>query len=181
MIKDSGQRHEFASGGVRDVSVGKGKCTLLPLKEVFELAEYYENRFDNHYIGYVSPIRFIYTFIESARNHPFGQGDACYIYEALCVFAEREIRWDIPTLIIEVSKHFEEGSIKYKPNNWRLGLDASCYIDSGIRHYLKWKRGDNDERHDRAFVWNMLCLLWTVRNRPECDDICEMENVPDAD
>lgn len=178
MIKDSGQRHEFASGGVRDLSDGKGKCSLLPLKEVYELMEYRENRFDNTYIGYVSPIRFVQNFVESAKRHPFGRGEDSFIYEALCVFAVRELECDMPTLVIEVSKHFEEGSIKYKPNNWRLGLDASCYIDSGIRHYLKWKRGDDDERHDRAFVWNMLCLLWTVRNRPECDDVSEMENVP---
>ena len=181
MIKDSGQRHEFVSGGVRDMSTGKGKCNLLPLKEVYELTEYAANNFDDNYLGYVSPIRLIYKYIESAKNHPFGDGDPAFIYEALCVFAKRERKWDMPTLVIEVSKHFEEGAMKYAPNNWRLGLDASCYVDSGVRHYLKWKRGDDDENHDRAFVWNMLCMIWTVRNKPECNDIPKMEDVPNAD
>lgn len=181
MIKDSGQRHEFSSGGVRDMSIGKGKCSLLPLKEVCELTEYEANRFTNNYIGYVSPLRFIHAYIQSAGEHPFGEGDESFIYEALCVFAKKERGWDMPTLVIEVSKHFEEGAIKYKPNNWRLGLDASCYIDSGVRHYLKWKRGDDDENHDRAFVWNMLCMIWTVRNKPEFNDIAKMEETPNAD
>lgn len=181
MIKDSGQRHEFVSGGVRDMSEGKGKCSLLPLGEVYALMEYCVNRYSDNYVGYVSPIRCIYMYIESAKEHPFGCGDDTLIYEALCIFAKRELKCDVATLILEVSHHFEEGSIKYKPNNWRLGLDASCYIDSGVRHYLKWSRGDDDERHDRAFVWNMLCLLWTVRHRPECNDISTMEDVPSDD
>ena len=180
MIKDSGDRKVFESGGVRDISVGKGKCDLLPLKEVYELMEYAENRYDNEYkIGYVSPIRFIHNYLAAAEAHPFGIGEESFIYEALCAFAIREAGWDIPTLVLEVSKHFEEGAAKYKRNNWRLGLDASCYLDSGIRHYLKWKRGDDDERHDRAFVWNMLCMIWTVRNRPECNDLMNVEECPD--
>lgn len=181
MIKDSGERQEFTSGGVRDISDGKGKCSLLPLKEVYELTEYEYNRFENNYLGYVSPLRMIYAYIESAKAHPFGVGDEGLIYEALCAFAKRERAWDMPTLVIEVSKHFEEGAKKYSPNNWRMGLPASCYLDSGIRHYLKWKRGDDDENHDRAFVWNMMCMIWTVRNRPDYNEIPDIEKVQDAD
>lgn len=31
MIQDSGQRREFATGAVRDIQEGKGRCDLLPL------------------------------------------------------------------------------------------------------------------------------------------------------
>jgi hypothetical protein len=27
---------------------------------------------------------------------------------------------------------------------------------------MKWRRGDNDEFHNRAFVWNILCCIWEV-------------------
>jgi hypothetical protein len=27
---------------------------------------------------------------------------------------------------------------------------------------LKWRRGDKDEPHDRAFVWNLMCCIWEV-------------------
>lgn len=177
MIKDSGERTEFVSGSVRDMKIGKGKCDLLPLGEVYELLEFYD------YVGSdskASPLRFIAYYIESAKEHPFGIGDNRCIYEALYRFAY-EIGWDIPTMILEVSIHFEEGASKYKRNNWRAGIPASSYLDSGIRHYLKWKRGDKDENHDRAFVWNMLCMLWTVNHRPEFNDILTIEEVSDED
>ena len=34
-----------------------------------------------------------------------------------------------------------------------------------IRHYLKWERGDKDERHDRAVLWNLACLVWTIKHK----------------
>ena len=39
MIKDSGNRTEFATGAVRDIQVGKGRCDLLPLRDIAILVE----------------------------------------------------------------------------------------------------------------------------------------------
>jgi len=50
-------------------------------------------------------------------------------------------------------------------------MPLHCYIDSAVRHFLKHLRGDTDEPHDRAFVWNLLCAVWTLKNKPELDDI----------
>ena len=36
-LKDSGARREFASGAVRDIAEGKGRCDLLPLGVVARL------------------------------------------------------------------------------------------------------------------------------------------------
>lgn len=71
------------------------------------------------------------------------------------------------TMFLEVAKHFEEGAKKYGENNWQKGIPVWCYVDSAVRHYLKWKRGDKDEPHDRAFVWNIMCCIWTVENEKE--------------
>ena len=74
------------------------------------------------------------------------------------------------TMLLEVSIHFEQGAQKYGENNWQKGIPVHCYIDSAIRHYLKYKRGDDDERHDRAFVWNVLCAIWTCKVMPELNE-----------
>ena len=75
---------------------------------------------------------------------------------------------DIQTALLETSIHYEEGAAKYAERNWEKGIDLYCYLDSGVRHCLKYYRGDKDERHDRAFCWNMLGALWTIKNKPEC-------------
>jgi hypothetical protein len=84
-----------------------------------------------------------------------------YLYYALRHFAV--IAFDsLETMLLEVAVHFEEGAKKYGENNWQKGLPVNCYLDSAIRHYLKWRRGDQDERHDRAFCWNIMCCIWEV-------------------
>jgi hypothetical protein len=78
---------------------------------------------------------------------------------------------DINTAILEVSIHYFEGSAKYNERNWEKGIPLHSYIDSACRHYLKHKRGDKDERHDRAFLWNILGALWTMEHKPELNDL----------
>jgi hypothetical protein len=73
-------------------------------------------------------------------------------------------------MLLEVSKHFEEGAKKYGEHNWQKGIPTHCYIDSAVRHYLKWLRGDTDEDHSRAFVWNIICCISTCIHKPELND-----------
>jgi hypothetical protein len=78
-------------------------------------------------------------------------------------------------MVRDLAKHFEEGAKKYGERNWEQGLPVHCYIDSAVRHYLKWLRGDRDEPHDRAFVWNLVCCIWTMIHRPDLDDLPKKE------
>jgi hypothetical protein len=142
MIKDSGDRHEFSTGAVRDMQEGKGRCDLMPLMVVWKL------------LGHDSIICNIYQFLRSKRTLP--------LYDALFEFSSTHYNGDVETMLLEVAKHFEEGAKKYGENNWQKGIPPSCYIDSAIRHYLKYLRGDDDEPHDRAFVWNIMCCIWEV-------------------
>ena len=73
--------------------------------------------------------------------------------------------------LLEVSKHYEEGAKKYSERNWEKGIPCHCYVDSGIRHLIRWIGLWDDEPHDRAFLWNMLGLLWTVIHHPELNDL----------
>ena len=140
MIKDSGERREFESGAVRDMQEGKGRCDLMPLGVVARFM-------DDEVISAIS------LFVADYDTH--------YLYAALQFFADKYYDSE-PTMILEVAKHFEEGAKKYGENNWQKGLPVSCYVDSAIRHYLKFRRGDKDEPHERAFVWNIICCIWEV-------------------
>jgi len=157
-ILDSGERTEFESGAVRDVQAGKGRCDLLPL----DVAAEFLIRDWSAYTLNREPMIALDMF---GDTH-----DIKYIYLAVFFFCIKR-GWDKPTMLLEVSKHFEDGCRKYGERNWEKGIPLSRYIDSGIRHYLKWLRRDDDEPHDRAFCWNMLCLCWTFEHVPECNDL----------
>lgn len=148
MIKDSGNRREFATGAVRDIQEGKGRCDLLPLDVVG--AVLYDDTFSSlaEFIETRDPIS-LRKALSAALNKPNMDGKLMF-------------NGCMPTMFLEVSVHFEEGAVKYGIDNWRKGLPINCYIDSAVRHYLKWIRGDEDERHDRAFVWNVICCMWEV-------------------
>ena len=148
-IKDSGDRTEFSSGAVRDMREGKGRCDLMPLEVVRDFLE-------DEVIGYIA------NFIQD--------GDTDELYNALDAFVPAF--GDEATVLLEVAKHFEEGAKKYGESNWRLGIPVHCYVDSAIRHYLKWRRGDKDEPHDRAFVWNLMCCIWEVDHHDYGTDAC---------
>ena len=40
MIKDSGDRTQFATGAVRDMGSGKGRCDLVPWNDVMDLSKH---------------------------------------------------------------------------------------------------------------------------------------------
>ena len=145
MIKDSGDRRTFSTGAVRDMQEGKGRCDLMPLQIIARLLE----TKTGDYI-----IRAIAKFAETS--------DTKYLYSAVISFSPLAFNSSIETMILELAKHFEDGAKKYGENNWQRGLPVNCYLDSAIRHYLKWRRGDKDEPHDRAFVWNLVCCIWEV-------------------
>ncbi len=150
-IKDSGIRREFDSGAVRDIQEGKGRCDLLPLDVAASLS--------------YGDFARILTAIERFKIC----GEVSYLRGAIDTFSR--IRYgDIFSMLLEASKHFEEGAKKYGEYNWQKGIPVHCYIDSAVRHFLKWLRGDEDEPHDRAFCWNLLCAVWTCKNLPHLND-----------
>lgn len=146
-LKDSGERRQFETGAVRDIQEGKGRCDLLPIDVI-------GHWLDDNVIGWIG------SFTET--------GDKNCLYQALdCFDDNKHLK---PKLILEVSKHFEDGAIKYGENNWQKGIPTHCYIDSAVRHYLKYADGQTDEPHDRAFIWNLLCCIWTCDHLPELND-----------
>lgn len=148
-LPDSGERRQFGSGAVRDIAQGKGRCDLMPLGVIGEWL-------NDNYLVHIN--EYLYT------------GDDDSLWAVFRAFSRE--RWEhTSTALLEVAKHFEDGAVKYGDRNWEKGIPIHCYIDSGVRHYLKYRRGDQDEPHDRAFLWNILCAIWTHENHPELIDI----------
>ena len=159
MILDSGARQEFESGAVRDVAEGKGRCDLLPIDVIADIL-YDEKGLD-----------ILYGVRDFVKHR-----DVSALEHAILSFAHYCLDWSVEQMLLEVSKHFEEGAKKYAERNWEKGIPLHCYVDSGIRHLLKHLDGYTDERHDRAFVWNMMCLWWTYEHKPELDDLPKEES-----
>lgn len=76
-----------------------------------------------------------------------------------------------PAALLRIAKHFEVGALKYGDRNWELGIPMHSFIDSGIRHLLKYMDGWTDEDHLCAAAWNLLCALETEEKRPQMQDI----------
>lgn len=147
-LKDSGNRQEFSTGAVRDIQEGKGRCDLLPLDVI---GEYYI------YIGLPISGKILKKLDEYQLTH-----ESSCVFDAIRAFEAWGWENDnLETMILDISKHFEDGAKKYGENNWRKGIPCKRYLDSAIRHFLKYVRGDCDEPHDRAVVWNLLCCEWT--------------------
>jgi len=151
MIKDSGVRREFNTGAVRDISQGKGRCDLLPLDIISRILD---------------------DDVLDKINDYIRCGEIDSLEAAIWHFTGLHSEWkDIHTALLETSKQYEEGALKYEERNWEKGIPLHCFIDSAIRHYLKYKRGDIDEPHDRAVMWNLLGAMWTHQNKPEMIDL----------
>ena len=164
-ILDSGARREFGTGAVRDIQEGKGRCDLLPLDVVSVLC-------DDDGEEAIAILDEIHKF----QN----DGGVGHLFSALDRFAVRYFEAATMggaccTMALEVSIHFEEGAKKYGENNWQKGIPVHCYIDSAVRHYLKFLRGDKDEPHDRAVCWNLMCAIWTCKHKPELNDYAQSE------
>lgn len=148
-ILDSGHRREFESGAVRDIAEGKGRCDLLPL-EVLGTA--------------------MHDTVLCALGEFQRTGDVSFLYVALREAITAVGYTSYAHAMLEASKHFEAGAKKYDDNNWRKGIPVKCYIDSAVRHYLKYTKCEEDEPHDRATIWNIVCAIWTCENKAELNE-----------
>ena len=163
-IKDSGTRRTFRTGAVRDAEDGanKGRCDLLPLDIIGE-----------HMRDVILELigRYVY------EGNPADLWKAIFVFQYKA-FPANDVTADqrMANALLEVSKHYAKGCEKYQARNWEKGIDLHCYIDSAVRHYLKFKRGDKDEPHHHAVIWNLLGAIWTQKHLPELIDLPFVQN-----
>lgn len=161
-ILDSGDRTQFDTGAVRDMQKGKGRCDLLPL-DVAALLLAPRGETENQVLYWLNRFQ--------------GHGNPDALREALYHFVRYHyaLGGSRSGMLLETSKQFEDGAEKYGENNWQKGIPVKVYINSAVRHYLKWVRGDEDEPHDRAFCWNIMCAWWTCIHKPELNDYAKSD------
>lgn len=69
------------------------------------------------------------------------------------------------------------GAKKYGDNNWQKGIKISRLIGAALRHWYlgKCKGEEYDKESGLPHSWhmftNIMFIIWTEKNRPECDDI----------
>lgn len=141
---------KYETGAVRDIKDGKGRCDLMPIDVMASLME-----------GYGRYAELIGRFIDT--------GNANELMTCIKEFCNDHYK-GVSDAMLDVAKHFENGAKHYGENNWKKGIPVNSYIDSALRHLLKLTRGDTDEPHDRAFVWNLMCCVWEIwhHKNPRC-------------
>lgn len=105
-IKDSGERREFETGAVRDMSEGKGLMVVMPA-----------------------------------------------------------------AALLRLSRHYEHGAKKYGKFNWQKGIPVSSFMDSALRHIMKYLDGWDDEDHLAAAAFNILGAMEMEAHKPAMQDI----------
>lgn len=162
-LPDSGDREQFETGAVRDIQTSKGRRDLLPLDIMACSMEG---------VGVIDCQKvLVFQVLEDFKT--YGKCDSLYV--AICGFCKIRYDNDYTQMYLELAQHFEAGAKKYGDNNWQKGIPTRYYIASATGHYLKWLRGDTDEAHDRAFVWNLICCIWTCMHMPELNDYGKKE------
>ena len=157
-ILDSGERREFSTGSVRDMSEGKGRFDLTPLDALSAL----------HDIVCAIDLDTEDPLVRLAFFQASGDGQELLFAAAAYIVNDKLDFW---TVALNVAKHFENGAKKYGEHNWEKGIPVSSYLDSATRHYVKMRAKWTDEPHDVAFVWNCLCGYWTCEHKPELNNL----------
>lgn len=151
-IKSSGQTREFSTGAHRDSLVEqKGMPSILPLDVIANV------------LGEDEVVMHIWEFMRTQ--------EIVHIEHAIAAAIQYGIQgndWENQYLaMLDVSFHYEDGGKKYGYGNWTYGMPIEVFLDSGLRHYLKWVGGMTDEPHHRATIWNLANLAWTWEHVPE--------------
>lgn len=76
-----------------------------------------------------------------------------------------KIRYDlIPSELLErLALHYTKSLEKYPENNWKKATKEESnkiFIPSAWRHFIQWLRGDKNEDHGIALIWNIISWIW---------------------
>lgn len=92
-------------------------------------------------------------------------------------YNDGKARYDLlePYAIEQLVKVFTQGSLKYKPRNWELGMSWSSVLASLKRHIAAFEKGEDFDKesgnyHMAHAAWNALALVSYYKLAPTMDD-----------
>lgn len=82
---------------------------------------------------------------------------------------ENKVDWTvIPWEELErVARHLMNGAKKYSKDNWKKGQPTERYKRSLARHFVSVMKGETNEDHLSAVVFNALALMFNERMQIE--------------
>jgi len=66
-------------------------------------------------------------------------------------------------MLTRLAMHYTNGAVKYGRGNWKKANSPEEYErfqESAYRHFIAWLRGDTDEDHASAVMWNIMAYEW---------------------
>lgn len=155
---ESSTKNVFAGGGERESKLGKGNFAIIPQRVLSEILTELDTAnimaYENHTIIAINnivndkPISAICRLIY----------DLAHVRDNAYEYVEKTLAFTL----LRLSKHFQEGAIKYGLNNWKRGIPAASFKDSAIRHITQYITAHPDskekELHYVSAIWNLVCL-----------------------
>ncbi|MGA1496055.1 MAG: dATP/dGTP diphosphohydrolase domain-containing protein [Rhodothermales bacterium] len=70
-------------------------------------------------------------------------------------------RYDLmsPFILARDARLLELGALKYGERNWERGQPVSRFVDSALRHLMRYMEGHRDEDHLAAARWNIGAIM----------------------
>lgn len=166
-LSSSGEIRTNTTGAIRDNAEGKGRIDLIPFDSVYKL-----KRLENSYGKKIEPLEMgeVLQSIYGSIDYFIQTDDIFPLINAVLNYTHTKYG-SLEKGLLEASHRYESGALKYGTFNWQKGMPYSWFIDSGIRHLLLDITGLQDEPHDQAFMWNMLCLISTHANNKDMNDV----------
>ncbi len=87
--------------------------------------------------------------------------------------------------LTRLAQHFENGAKVYGDRNWERGQPLARYLDSAMRHLVKYLGGGRSEDHIIACAWNCFAFVetqkWIADGKlpSELDDMNEPDKIKD--
>ena len=153
-IKMDGEYHEFEGGAIRYTKTGKGKFDLIPWETVKLVTDKIVD--DDLYEAYTTEMDVLIALAQRDAVEVIINITAVKYGEG--VFSADAFAW----MLRDLAVHYEKGAEKYGVDNWKKGIPASSFWDSGCRHTCQFINGLEDEPHWISAIWNMLGYLWTI-------------------
>ena len=169
IIKDSGNRRDFPTGARRDRASGKGLPTLISPIFAQTFIKYNKGAvkdcptMTNYRHCLLAAISGTFRLLEGIIDTDLEYAIASDIMGAMKLqnTPDKPFAEIYPIFFQKLAKQLELGAEKYGERNWEKGMPLIEYLNSLLRHLLQWYDGDEDEPHDAAAAFNIMCYCHT--------------------